>query len=273
MVQIRGCARYSNLFGKSIKQPSQLEKKNKNSTPFVGQRIRAARKAEGLSLEELGRRIGVSNQAISAIETGKANPSKQTLISLARVLRRDFGEEWLAQHLSESEDYYLITDRSEAGKETLMRLFGEFLESKYSTQDVRFIKARETDISVPLAFEITNATTLNPLEDEKYISVPSGMTHRGKKTVGVIVKGEPIRDAFICAGDVVVLGDCPDKVGGQTVLALVGGELMVRRWSRNGRKIRLTPINPDFNPTDELAKSIKCVGEITGLLRYTLQAL
>jgi transcriptional regulator with XRE-family HTH domain len=249
-----------------------LEKRDKNSSPFVGQRIRAARKAEGLSLEELGRRIGVSNQAISAIETGKANPSKQTLISLARALRRDFGEEWLAQHLSESEDYYLIADRPEAGKETLMRLFGEFLESKYSTEEVRFIKARETDVSVPLAFEITDATTLNPWEDEKYISVPSGMIHRGKKAVGIIIKGEPIRDAFICEGDVVVLGDCPDKVGGQTILALVDGELMVRRWSRNGRKIKLAPINPDAASTEVPLTKIKCVGEVMGLLRYNVHA-
>lgn len=56
-------------------------------------RIKALRKAEGLTLEKFGERIGISNSACSALETGKNNPSEQTI----RAICREFHvrEEWL----------------------------------------------------------------------------------------------------------------------------------------------------------------------------------
>lgn len=56
-------------------------------------RIKAVRKAAGLTLEKFGERIGISNSACSAIETGKNNPSEQTI----RAICREFGvnELWL----------------------------------------------------------------------------------------------------------------------------------------------------------------------------------
>lgn len=56
-------------------------------------RIKALRKAEGLTLEKFGERIGISNSALSAIETGKNNPSDQTIRSICREFR--VREEWL----------------------------------------------------------------------------------------------------------------------------------------------------------------------------------
>jgi DNA-binding XRE family transcriptional regulator len=52
----------------------------------LGDRLRAARKAHGISLRELARRIGVSASLISQIETQKVHPSVSTLYSLASEL-------------------------------------------------------------------------------------------------------------------------------------------------------------------------------------------
>lgn len=52
----------------------------------LGDRLRAARDAYGISLRELARRIGVSASLISQIETGKVHPSVSTLYSLASEL-------------------------------------------------------------------------------------------------------------------------------------------------------------------------------------------
>lgn len=56
-------------------------------------RIKALRKAEGLTLEKFGERIGISNSACSALETGKNNPSEQTIRAICREFR--VREEWL----------------------------------------------------------------------------------------------------------------------------------------------------------------------------------
>jgi transcriptional regulator with XRE-family HTH domain len=81
---------------------NRLENRRKYSSPFVGQRIRSARLSAHLSLEMLGQLIGISNQALSAIERGKANPSKQTLMSLARTLNDDFEVPWLKPFVLEA---------------------------------------------------------------------------------------------------------------------------------------------------------------------------
>jgi transcriptional regulator with XRE-family HTH domain len=52
----------------------------------MGERLRLARRARGLSLRELSQRLGVSASLISQVETGRANPSVSTLYAIAAEL-------------------------------------------------------------------------------------------------------------------------------------------------------------------------------------------
>lgn len=52
----------------------------------MGDRLRANRKARGLSLRELADRLGVSPSLISQVETGRAKPSVSTLYAIATEL-------------------------------------------------------------------------------------------------------------------------------------------------------------------------------------------
>jgi Zn-dependent peptidase ImmA (M78 family)/DNA-binding XRE family transcriptional regulator len=52
----------------------------------VGARIRSARRAAGLSLRDLGRRVGVSAMAVHKYEVGQAMPGSDTLLRLSKVL-------------------------------------------------------------------------------------------------------------------------------------------------------------------------------------------
>ena len=59
----------------------------------MNERIKAARKALGLTMEQFGRRVGLSKSAISLIESGKNGTTEQTVTSICR----EFGvsEKWL----------------------------------------------------------------------------------------------------------------------------------------------------------------------------------
>lgn len=52
----------------------------------MGDRLREARQARGLSLRAMAKRLGVSPSLISQVETGRANPSVSTLYALASEL-------------------------------------------------------------------------------------------------------------------------------------------------------------------------------------------
>ncbi|WP_238431743.1 helix-turn-helix domain-containing protein [Streptomyces cavernae] len=56
------------------------------AVPPVGDRIRQARLARGMSLRGLAREIGVSASLISQIETGKSQPSVSTLYAITTAL-------------------------------------------------------------------------------------------------------------------------------------------------------------------------------------------
>ena len=69
--------------------------------PEMGEALREARAARGLSLRELADRLGVSPSLISQIETGRANPSVSTLYAIVTELDvsldevfRESGAEW-----------------------------------------------------------------------------------------------------------------------------------------------------------------------------------
>lgn len=66
----------------------------------IGEYIKKSRKTKGLTLVQLGAAVDVSNSALSQIENNKTEPSRKTLIALAKALGDNFGLEWLDEHLS-----------------------------------------------------------------------------------------------------------------------------------------------------------------------------
>ena len=57
------------------------------------ERIKAIRKALGLSGERFGEKIGLKRVAISQLETGRTTPTNQTIMSICREF--NVSEEWL----------------------------------------------------------------------------------------------------------------------------------------------------------------------------------
>jgi transcriptional regulator with XRE-family HTH domain len=65
----------------------------------INQRIKEVRKAAGLTLEKFGQRIGITASSCSTIESGKSNPSNQTIVAICR----EFGvsKQWLVEGVGE----------------------------------------------------------------------------------------------------------------------------------------------------------------------------
>lgn len=61
----------------------------------MNERIRILRKELGLSQEEFGKRVGVSNTAISKLEKGERNITEQMILSICRVFRVNYF--WLSK--------------------------------------------------------------------------------------------------------------------------------------------------------------------------------
>lgn len=62
------------------------------------------------------------------------------------------------------------------------------------------------------------------------------------------VRGASMRDAGILDGDLLAVKKTPEAISGQIVVARLGDEVTVKRFSRDGQTIRLLPENPDYEP-------------------------
>ena len=58
-------------------------------------RIKLIRKTLGISQRDFGKKIGISDTAVSKLESGERNPSEQTLKSICRELNVDYF--WLTE--------------------------------------------------------------------------------------------------------------------------------------------------------------------------------
>ena len=75
-----------NIF--SMKKKCSLKSHQQKTLKSIGSKIRTERKKQGLSLEALGKRVGVSKMTLQRIETGATAPSIVLLTEVAFHLKR-----------------------------------------------------------------------------------------------------------------------------------------------------------------------------------------
>jgi SOS-response transcriptional repressor LexA len=200
----------------------------------LGARIKAARQRAGLSLIELGRRVGgISNPSLSNIETGVTKqPHRHTLMGLGRELKDDFGLQWLRELLRE--------EGLTAGRQ--IRLFGRVAAGK----------------------------PLEPILEEDFITIPARMVHRTKSTFALQVVGDSMTGVGILDGDIIICHECTEPAPRQVIVAQVNDELTLKIWHRRGDKAILRPAYPAFDNIEIKAgvDEVRCLGEYAGLIRF-----
>ncbi|WP_322999778.1 transcriptional repressor LexA [Castellaniella sp.] len=84
------------------------------------------------------------------------------------------------------------------------------------------------------------------------------------------VRGSSMRDAGILDGDLLAVRSTPQARHGQIVVARLGDDVTVKRLDHQGRRIRLLPENPDFQPIDiGPGDDFAIEGIAVGLIRTT----
>jgi transcriptional regulator with XRE-family HTH domain len=246
-----------------------LENFEKKSSPSVGQRIKAARKAKGLTLTQLGELIGITNQALSAIERGKARPSRQTLKSLSRVLNENLDGR---PTIKLREPRYASPEsgfvpRLPDYEEEMYRRAEEAFEASRMPKPVR--RAMVEVVYVPIHYEILNGDTLNPYDGLDRVLAPAHMVPVLKHARAARVVGASSHEVLAEHGDIIILTECSDPLDGKVVLVETNGKVFLRRLVTSGRKVKLDTLDQKHEPVELPSKNIKCVGEVTGMLKST----
>lgn len=105
-------------------------------------------------------------------------------------------------------------------------------------------------------------------EIEAHLAVDPALV-RSSDSFLLRVKGDSMIEAHICDGDLAVVRPQPQADNGAIVVALIDGEATLKRFYREGDRIRLQPENRHMAPivVREGEGEVAIVGLVTGLLR------
>ena len=131
--------------------------------------------------------------------------------------------------------------------------------------------ARAADVHrLPLVGEIAAGGPLLAEQNvEEYLAVPEPLAAGGEEFL-LRVKGDSMINAGILEGDLVVVRREQTAEDGDIVVALAGDDetaedATVKRFFRDGRRVRLQPENDELEPI--FADHVQILGKVTGVFR------
>ncbi len=128
------------------------------------------------------------------------------------------------------------------------------------------VKRRETpDLCLPLLGYISAGKPLESIEEKENLDVRSALGAEGETFV-LRVRGNSMVEDHIQDGDYIVVKKRETARNGETVVALLdNGETTLKRFYREGSRVRLQPANGSMEPI--YVDNVRIQGVVAGVLR------
>lgn len=133
----------------------------------------------------------------------------------------------------------------------------EIVEEKETSPEIR---------ELPFLGYIAAGQPLDVVASNETITVPQVLTSRGENYV-LKVRGDSMIDDGIHDGDFVIITKRELAENGQMVVANVRGEVTLKRFYREGGRVRLQPANERMTPIMVKADEVMIQGIVVGLMR------
>lgn len=119
---------------------------------------------------------------------------------------------------------------------------------------------------LPLLGYIAAGRPLEVSPSDETIAVPEELTGRGENYV-LKVRGDSMIDDGVLDGDFVIISHRTTAENGEMVVAMVSGEVTLKRFYREGKRVRLQPANEAMAPIFARAEDVEIQGVVVGLMR------
>jgi repressor LexA len=119
---------------------------------------------------------------------------------------------------------------------------------------------------LPLMGRIAAGQPVEAIEQAESISLSDILGNR--ECFALEVRGDSMRDEHIMSGDYVLVERTKVAREGEIVVALIdGADATLKRYYREGDRIRLQPSNSEMKPIYAPAVSVSIQGKVLGMLR------
>ena len=124
---------------------------------------------------------------------------------------------------------------------------------------------RRGDAAVRVAGAVGGLAVHVDVSDE-VITVPERLTTRGENYV-LKVRGDSMIDDGIMDGDYIIVAHRPTAENGEMVVASISGEVTLKRFYKEGERVRLQPANSMMSPIYAMSRDVAVQGVVVGLMR------
>lgn len=122
-------------------------------------------------------------------------------------------------------------------------------------------------VEVPLLGVVAAGAPMEAYPVPESLNLPEDLV-RGEHNFALRVRGESMVEDGILEGDIIIVEKRETASNNEVVVALVGGdEVTVKRYFREGGKIRLQPANARMEPIFLDEDEVRVQGVVVGLMR------
>ena len=141
---------------------------------------------------------------------------------------------------------------------------GAIRRSKHKTRSIEIVK-EQTGTLLPVKGTIAAGLPIEALEESESLELEE-LFELEKQPYILRVKGDSMIEEHICDGDYIVVEPRQWAHDGETVVALIGGsETTLKKFYREGERVRLQPANPSMAPI--YADDVQVQGVVIGVIR------
>lgn len=116
--------------------------------------------------------------------------------------------------------------------------------------------------SIPIVGRVAAGAPIFAVEDELGSITVNADDVRGADVYALRVKGDSMIDAGILDGDVVLIRKQENADNGDIVVAMIDDEATLKRFHRDGTRIRLSPANAALKPISVQSERVKVLGKL-----------
>ena len=147
---------------------------------------------------------------------------------------------------------------------------GLIVRERGKSRGITLPSQKKNLITVPLLGRVAaGMPVLSPENREGDITVDFSLfaIRTRDKVFALAVRGESMIEAHIMDGDTVLVKEQPTAQNGDIVVAMTEGEATVKRFFREGPKVRLQPENKTMKPLMFDKGDLRIIGKVVGMLR------
>jgi repressor LexA len=196
----------------------------------------------------------------------RLTPKQMRILTLVRDYQRKHGYSPTMQEIADTLGVTKVTVFEHVTgleKKGLLRRSRHRARSLELTQRVEF--PDELGFALPMVGHIAAGSPIEAIENPETIDLGE-MFKTSRGAFCLKVRGDSMIDEQIRDGDLVVVERRETARNGETVVALLDdGEATLKKFYKEGKKVRLQPANPAYSPI--YVKKLQIQGVVVGVLR------